>query len=116
MLSWSSHQSETEVDLGAVAVGYGDAGLPLGSELLRFATAAATTRGDLTEMGEARDALVASGGEAAMVDAAAVAANFQMMTRLADGTGARYPAARLDEMAPTIARMGAGEMASRRVG
>ena len=27
-----------------------------------------------------------------MVDAAAVIANFEMMTRVADGTGARFPA------------------------
>ena len=37
-----------------------------------------------------------------MVDAAAVAANFEMMTRLADGTGAAMPAERL-------ARLGSGD-------
>ena len=34
--------------------------------------------------------LVATVGEAGMVDAAAVVANFEMMTRVADGTGARH--------------------------
>ena len=106
--------SEAEVDLGAVAAGTGDAGIPVGDELLRFATSAATLRGDITEVGDARHALVTVAGPEVMVDAAAVAANFHMMTRLADGTGARYPASRLDEMAPTIRRMGATEMASRR--
>ena len=114
MLSWSSHESETEVDLGAVAAGKGDAGIALGDELLRFATSAATLRGDLTEMDAARHALVTIAGPEVMVDAAAVAANFHMMTRLADGTGARYPASRLDGMASTISRMGATAMASRR--
>lgn len=116
MLSWSCRQSETEVHLAAIAAGHGDTGLPLGEELVRFATAAASVRGDRTEMDTARDALVSGGGEAVMVDAAAVAANFQMMTRLADGTGARYPATRLEEMAPVIAEMGAAAMASRRAG
>jgi hypothetical protein len=114
MLSWSSQESETEVDLGAVAAGTGDAGIPLGDELLRFATFAATLRGDASEIGAARDALVTVAGREVMVDAAAVAANFHMMTRLADGTGARYPASRLDAMASTISRMGATEMTSRR--
>ena len=114
MLSWSGHQSEAEVDLVAVAAGQGHVGIPLGGDLLRFATAAAILRGDVTEMGAARDALVAVAGETVMVDAAAVAANFHMMTRLADGTGARYPASRLSEMASTIAHMGATDMASRR--
>ena len=114
MLSWSGHESEAEVDLVAVASGQGDFGIPLGGELMRFATAAAGLRGDVTEMGDARQALVTIAGQALMVDAAAVVANFHMMTRLADGTGARYPASRLSEMASTITRMGATDMASRR--
>ncbi|MGD9705176.1 MAG: hypothetical protein AB7Q42_22300 [Acidimicrobiia bacterium] len=114
MLSWSCHESETEVDLVAVAAGRGDVGIPLGDELLRFATAAASLRGDATEMRDARDALVAIAGYTVMIDSAAVAANFHMMTRLADGTGARYPESRLSDMAPTISRMGATDMASRR--
>ena len=41
-----------------------------------------------------------------MVDAAAVAANFEMMTRLADGTGAAMPAERLERSAQAIETMG----------
>jgi hypothetical protein len=37
-----------------------------------------------------------------------------MMTRLADGTGARYPAPSLDAAATTIASMGVAGLASRR--
>ena len=114
MLSWSCHESDAEVDLAAVAAGEGDAGLPLGRELLSFATAAAELRSDDTSMGVARDALVAAAGYEVMVDAAAVAANFHMMTRLADGTGARYPESRQTDMARTIAAMGTAEMTSRR--
>ena len=53
MLSWSSQQSETEIDLAALARGSGDVGLPYAEELLRFATAAARLDDDLTQMNEA---------------------------------------------------------------
>jgi hypothetical protein len=119
MLSWSSHEDRLEIDLAALASGRDDVGLPWGAELIRFASAAADlTDGregsGSTEMGTARAALVAVGGEAVMIDAAAVAANFHMMTRLADGTGARYPAPSLDAAATTIASMGVAGLASRR--
>ena len=94
LLSWSSHAREAAVDLAAVAEGHGDAGVPLSNELLAFATAAADVRGAGADLEVARTALVTAAGPAMMFDAAAVAANFQMMTRLADGTGARYPAGR----------------------
>jgi hypothetical protein len=114
MLSWSSQQSETEIDLTAVARGNGAVGLPYDAELLRFATAAARLDDDLGEMGAARQALTVVAGELLMIDAAAVAANFHMMTRLADGTGARFTQARLEASASTIAIMGTAGMASKR--
>jgi len=49
-----------------------------------------------------------------MVDAAAVAANFEMMTRLADGTGAAMPAERLVNSAQAIEAMRIGNLTSRR--
>ena len=49
-----------------------------------------------------------------MVDAAAVAANFEMMTRLADGTGAAMPEERLVRSAQAIDVMGIAELTSRR--
>lgn len=119
MLSWSSRESGagTDADLDALASGEGDTGVPLGVELARFATAAADLGDDdagPANMGTARATLIAAGGAEAMVDAAAVAANFHMMTRLADGTGARHPEQRQAAMASTILRMGADTMASRR--
>src|SRR5258706_175767 len=114
MLSWSSQKNEIDIDLVALARGRGDVGLAHSDELLRFATAAARLDDELAEMSAARQSLIASAGEAVMIDAAAVAANFHMMTRLADGTGARYPQARLDAAASTIAIMGAADMVSRR--
>jgi hypothetical protein len=114
MLSWSSQQSKTEIDLVALARGSGDVGLPHAEALLRFATAAARLDDDLAQMNEAREVLSAVAGEAMMIDAAAVAANFHMMTRLADGTGARLAPARLESSAPAIEIMGIADMVSRR--
>jgi hypothetical protein len=114
MLSWSSHDVGAEIDLTAVAAGHGDAGVPLGGELIRFASAAARLSGDTAELDDARRAVVSRAGEAGMIDAAAVAANFHMMTRLADATGARLPTERLTRAQLAIEQMGATNMASRR--
>jgi hypothetical protein len=114
MLSWSSQQSKTEIDLGAVARGRGDVGVLYSDELLQFATAAARLDEDVADIDEARRVLVSVGGQELMIDAAAVAANFHMMTRLADGTGARLSEVRLDAAASAIEVMGIAEMVSRR--
>lgn len=101
MLSWSSHEDGTPADIDAIASGAGDAGLPHGAALLAFADAAGGW--DTAELDAARDALVAATSEAFMVDAAAVVANFEMMTRVADGTGARH---RPDAVADRVALAG----------
>ncbi|MGZ4672941.1 MAG: hypothetical protein ACXV8K_09810, partial [Ilumatobacteraceae bacterium] len=67
MLSWSSQQSETEIDLVALGRGSGDVGLPYDDELFMFATAAARLDDDLAEMDEARRVLVAAAGEPVMI-------------------------------------------------
>ena len=90
MLSWSSHEDGTPADLSAITTGDGDAGLPHGAALVAFAEAIA--RWDDAALAAARQRLVHETSEAFMVDAAAVAANFEMMTRVADGTGARFTA------------------------
>ena len=62
-----------------------DSGVEHGRELVDFATAIAAR--DAAAIRTSRDALVAAAGEAAMIDAAAVAGNFQRMSRIADSTG-----------------------------
>ena len=114
MLSWSSHASETRVDLRAIVAGHGEAGVPLSTQLLAFASAAADVRRSAEEMEQARDALVAAADRPTMIDAAAVAANFQMMTRLADGTGAKLAPMRLADVAPMLDVIEASDMTSRR--
>jgi hypothetical protein len=49
-----------------------------------------------------------------MVDAAAVAANFEMMTRLADGTGAAMPAAAVESQAKISQAYGVVDLTSQR--
>ena len=112
MLSWSSAATGQRLDLAAVADGRPGVGLEHGDALLRFAGACGGT--DELELAAARDALVAETDAAFMVDAAAVAANFEMMTRLADGTGATLPAGRLADSAQAIETMGVGQLSSRR--
>ena len=89
MLSWSSTKSGAPADIGAIADGQVDAGLPHGAELVAFTDAVAGV--DEAALVAARAALVACAGEPFMIDAAAVVANFEMMTRVADGSGARFP-------------------------
>jgi hypothetical protein len=112
MLSWSSTHTGRQVDLAAVAEGAGDVGLEHGRALLRFAGACGGT--DDSELAAARTALIDETDVAFMVDAAAVAANFEMMTRLADGTGARLTEQRLREAAAQIETMHIADLASRR--
>ncbi len=115
MLSWASNDAGIDVDLTTIgARGEAAAVVPLlhGDALLRFATACAET--DDAVLAVARSVLTDETDEAFMVDAAAVAANFEMMTRLADGTGSRMPADRLERSAAAIGAMGVAELTSRR--
>jgi hypothetical protein len=74
------------IDLHAVTEGAGvDSGLPGGAGLT--ALAEATVKGDEAAIRSARERVQAELGEAALVDAAAVAGNFERMVRIADGTG-----------------------------
>jgi hypothetical protein len=104
MLSWSSHEDGTPADIDALASGAGDAGVPPGAALLAFADAIAGWDGQA--LTAAREALIAATSWEFMVDAAAVAANFEMMTRVADGTGAKHPADRLADRTALAARLG----------
>jgi hypothetical protein len=104
MLSWSSNELGTPADMSVIASGAGDAGLPHGAELVAFAAAIAGF--DDAVLAEVRAALVAAAGEPFMIDAAAVAANFEMMTRVADGTGARHTPATADQRNAIGQRLG----------
>ena len=80
-----------------------DAGLPFSAELIAFAQAIGEWDDEV--LADARTRLAAAAGEAFMVDAAAVVANFEMMTRVADGTGARFPAGRSERQQNLVAEL-----------
>ena len=87
MLSMSADITESDVDLrlinGDQSASAGD--IEHGHLLMSFADALASR--DEDALAEARDALHRSAGAAVLVDAAAVAANFQRMVRIVDSTG-----------------------------
>jgi hypothetical protein len=103
MLSWSSNAAGTPADVVAVVDDRHDAGLPFAAELIAFAQAIGGWDDDV--LADARTRLAAVAGDAFMVDAAAVVANFEMMTRVADGTGARFPAGRSERQQNLVAEL-----------
>lgn len=94
MLGLSSAENGEDVNLGSVATATTeDGGVTHGAALQRFADA---IHNQDPELSSARTAVVEAAGSAAMVDAAAVCANFQMSSRIADGTGTPLDAASVD--------------------
>ncbi len=112
MFSWSSTEAGTPADLAAIVDGDGDGGLPYGVELVAFADAVGGY--DERALADARDRLAVAAGETFMIDAAAVIANFEMMTRVADGTGARFPAETAVHRAALDARLDIARFTSAR--
>ncbi len=84
MLRASAHTTGQSIDLRAITDRAADAELSASSELLAFASALVR---DDERLDVARAALAAAAGPHAVVRAAAVAGNFQMMNRLVDATG-----------------------------
>ena len=85
MLSWSSEINRNPVDLRAVTDGTVDPLIPGGVGLLRFIDAVLARSG--AGIQATSEVVRAELGEAGLIDAAAVIGNFQMMNRVADGTG-----------------------------
>ncbi len=104
MLSWSAQANQVPVDLLAVTDPTVDPALPGGRALLGFIDAAVNR--DRTRLALARSELGAVLGDEAVIRAAAVVANFQMMNRIADATGMPVSNRRRAEMAAVITRLG----------
>ena len=85
MLRASSEVHGEEIDLRGALVDETDSGVPHAAVLLAFADAVVSR--DAGAMTAARNGLIQEMGEAAMVDAAGVASNFERMVRIADATG-----------------------------
>jgi len=84
LLRGSGRHSGTDYGFDGIVHGAGGSGVTHEAELLAFADAAISEDGPLAEV---RAALVASIGEEAMADAAAVVGGFDAITRVADGSG-----------------------------
>lgn len=83
MLSWSAAETNQPLDLAAITGNGMDPLIPGGQALVDYVTTVLS--GGSVE--EARDRVRDLLGEAATIDAAAVAGNFEMMNRIADGVG-----------------------------
>ena len=84
LLGLSGGEAGEDIELDPVAGSeHGDHGIDHGRLLSRFAEEV-HTGSDLTGI---RAEVIDAVGEAGLVDAAAVCANFNMMVRIADGTG-----------------------------
>jgi hypothetical protein len=112
MLSWSGNEQGIEIELATVREATGGANVKFARELLNFATAA--TELDDSAVVSAREALIEAAGVAVTIDAAAVIANFEMMTRLADSTGARMPEEVVAHCLGAATAMGVDQAVSRR--
>lgn len=85
MLRVSSEFAGKTVNLQSVNAGQGAEGVEHGGLLLGFVDAIYTE--DEIEIEPRREEVLAVMGSEALVDAAAVASNFQRMVRIADGAG-----------------------------
>ena len=85
--------------------------MPNGKQLVRFVTAVGVG-GD--ELETAKDELTEAMGHEALVDAAAVVANFYMMTRIADGTGTPLDEGSVDMSADLRSDLGIDNLVSTR--
>ena len=112
MLSWSGTEQGLEVNLENVQSASGGVEVSFARELVDFATAA--TEFDLSELTKTRNDLINVAGLAVAIDAAAVIANFEMMTRLADSTGARMQTEVVASRLAVATAMGVDKVVSRR--
>ena len=122
MLSWSGTEQGMEVDLVSVQAATGGVAVNFASELVSFATAATnydtsddtSNDNDDSALATSREALISTLGLDATIDVAAVIANFEMMARLADSTGARMTTDTVINRADIAAAMGVDKVVSRR--
>ena len=114
LLRASSQHRGRVVDLqGVMGAVDGDGGVLHGGLLVAFAEA--VLGDDLNLMSEARQALSRALGEVAMADAAAVAAGFNAIDRVADGTGIPIDEERVTSTASLRQDLGIDQFPSRQI-
>jgi len=109
----SQHRGQT-VDLqGVMGAADGDGGIPHGALLVAFAEAVLGDDPDI--LSETRQAVSRALGEAAMVDAAAVAGGFNAIDRVADATGIPIDEERVESTASLRQDLGIDQFPSRQI-
>lgn len=106
MLRESARELGTEVDLRAVV----DPGRTLGLQGGRALVALGRAVVPGADPAAAFDAVADALGRRAAVDAAAVAANFEIMNRVVDATGLPFGRRRAEQLADVRAALGADDM------
>ena len=104
LLRRSGDHSGTDYGLDGIVDGNGGSGVGHEKELLAFVDA--TITGTAGEIGQTRAAVEAGLGRDAMIDAAAVIAGFDAITRVADGTGIPLEPPKAEASADWRARLG----------
>ena len=112
LLGLSGSQSEVDIELANVTGSdHGDGGVANGQLLVSFAEA---VHGGV-DVAAVRSEVMAELGSEGMVDAAAICANFNMMVRIADGTGTPLDAGTVPPSEELRAELGLDDLVSRRV-
>jgi hypothetical protein len=101
MLRWSATETGRAVELAGIIDPAADPGLPGGRELVTLAREVRLAGPDRRALDRVADVI----GLPAAVDAAAVAANFQVMNRVVDATGLPIGKRRRDDNAALIASL-----------
>ena len=104
MLRESSIAFDYNLDIRAIADDSFDSGVSGGDVILPFVDAVMT--GSDSDQQAARQAISDALGAESLVDAAAVHANFQMMNRVAEGTGIPVPGAGIEREAHIVEILG----------
>jgi hypothetical protein len=112
LLRESSTAKGEQYDLTLLTGGAGDGGLPHGRLLVRFADA--VLGGDNGPLAKIRSEIRTTMGDAALVDAAAIAATFNAIDRIADSTGIPIEDANAESTAELRNALGLNAFAEKR--
>jgi hypothetical protein len=104
MLRESSITFGYDLNIGSIADDSIDSGVPGGNMILRFVDAVMS--GTESDQRAARSSIVDELGPESLIDAAGVFGNFQMMNRVAEGTGIPVPGAAIEREAQMVETLG----------
>ncbi len=104
MLSSSAIAYGYDLDVAAISDPSVPIGIPGGQELLFFVDAVMT--GTPNDLEGAQSAIINVLGPESLVDAAAVLGNFEMMNRVAEGSGIPVSVQAIERLSDTIEKLG----------